>query len=221
MQLCGAFRGDMYDQDGKLQMTRATGKDWRKLMQRYRFGVSGVFPEEYQWVMTLLIDWVEFTDLCRLVNAANEEGLCKLTAMIPRIQKLLLQLYQAKEQKKDASLARQYTFHTLEHIPDAIRSLGSLPEQSTDQFEHVHGFLKAIFIECTNHSNDEEELVPQMMRSLAIRLCQPDVELRPRIPEARQYPSSARLVSPGRVLPLSAVMDELNESLVSKSLVCE
>lgn len=215
--LCGALKGDLYDSEGALQMTRRTGKDWRNLMDRYRFGISGVFGAEYTWLMDLLILWDRFTFLCNTVDAHDHTGLEELRRIVPNVQNGLLRLYREFKNDPLANLDRQYSFHTISHMCDAIVLLGSLPDQSTDQFEHVHCFLKFIFVECTNHSHDSESLFVQMMRAIAKRRCRPTTTIALRAQPGPQIFATPKLVSVGQTGALRTFVDDANLQLQDMS----
>jgi hypothetical protein len=116
--------------------------------------------------------------------------------LVAEVRPQLLRLFRAIKGDPEATLDGHPSYHTLLHLCAAVRTLGSLPEQSTDQFEHVHRWLKALFVECTNHSHDEEELIPQVMRAADLRQCKPTHTLALRVGATQNVYPDLSIVAP-------------------------
>jgi len=151
------------------------------MLDLFPFALAGALQGEHLWLVDLVLSWRRLRELCGRVTATDEVGLTEMAQLVAEVRPQLLRLYRVIKRDPQATLDRHPSYHTLLHLCSAVRNLGSLPEQSTDQFEHVHRWLKALFVECTNHSHDEEVLVPQVMRAAQVRQCKPTSTLALRV----------------------------------------
>lgn len=209
----GVTKKPVFDNEGKLIMTRKTGRDLRKMVWLFTFALIGVVQESDGGgeLIDLLIAFHKVRTLCDAAVASDPDSVVALEVSIGPF----MAAYDAAVKSIDEGDAKNVyagkTLHQFSHFPFVVRYLGSLASTSSDQMERVHSFIKEIFETCTNGVLDEDSLMPQMAKSIVLRHCRPfpNASMVPGKAPAAHY-ATAKLVAPSNLQTLLTIVTNGN-----------